>query len=89
MVAICSSVEVLGRQDARGVSGVDAGQLDVLHHSRNEYILAVADGVGLTLSRMVQETVDQNRTVGGNADGLLHIEGQRLVVMHNLHAASA
>ena len=39
---------VHGRDDTGGVSGVDAGQLNVLHNRRYKCMVAVADGVSLT-----------------------------------------
>ena len=81
--------QVSGRKDTCRVSGVDSCQLDVLHNSRNEYVLAVADSICLTLGRMVEETVNQNRAVRSHAYCLLHVEGHSVVVVYNLHAASA
>ena len=68
---------------------MDTGKLDVFHYSRYKHILSVADGIRLTLCRMVQETVNQNRTVRSNAYGFLHIICQSFIVMNNLHAASS
>ena len=81
--------QVSGRKDTCRVSGVDSCQLNVLHNSRNKYVLAVADSVCLTLGRMVKETVNQNRAIRCHAYCLLHIEGQRVIIMNNLHTASA
>ena len=40
-----------------------AGKLDMLHNSRNKSMVAVADRICFTFRCMIQETVDQNRTV--------------------------
>ena len=44
---------VYGGDDAGGVSGVDAGQLNVLHDRRHKGVGSVADGVGLTFHGVV------------------------------------
>ena len=52
-----------GRDDAGGVSGMYAGKLDMLHNRWNECVGSVADRVCLALEGVVQEPVDQDRTV--------------------------
>ena len=68
---------------------MDARQLDVLHDAGDEAVFPVADGVGFRLHRMVQKAVDENGTVGGDADGAGHIDPHFLVVVDDLHAPSA
>ena len=66
-----------------------AGQLNVLHDRRNKRVCSVADGVSLTFRGVVQEPVDEYRTVGGHADSSVHIACHALIIVHDLHAASA
>ena len=89
MVSICSSVRFLdGRMHAESPEWTPASSMCSITAGTNTFSPSLMASASHS-SRMVQETVDQNRTVRSNADGLLHIEGQRLVVVHNLHAASA
>ena len=81
--------QISGRKDTSGVTGVDTCQLDMLHNSRNKYVLAIADSICLTLGCMMQETVNQDRTIRSYTDSCSHIEGHRFIVMNNLHAAAA
>ena len=77
------------RQNARGVARVDARKLDVLHNGRHECVSAIADSVGFAFQRVVQETVDKNGPIRGNANCGGHVVTHVRVVVHNLHAASA
>ena len=78
-----------GRDEAGGVAGVDAGLLDVLHDGGDERFLAVADGVGFRLGRVLKELVDKDDVLAGGLQGVVHIFDQHLVVVHDFHAASA
>ena len=81
--------DVERRQNARGVARVDARKLDVLHNGRHECVSAIADSIGFAFQRVVQETVDKNGPIRGNANCGGHIVAHVRVVVHNLHAASA
>ena len=81
--------KVQRRQDARRVTGVDTCKLDVLHDSWNIAVGAVRDRICLTLSSVVQETVDEDRSVGCNADCRIHIDSEHLVVVNDFHSSSA
>ena len=81
--------DVLGRNDTSGVSGVNACKLNVLHYGRNKGMRSVADGICLTLCCMVEESVDQDRSVGCYANGCIHIAREVHVVIYDLHAAAA
>ena len=81
--------KVLRRQDACGVTGVDSGKLDVLHNCRNIAVCTIGDSVCLTLCSVVQETVDEDRSVRCNADSCIHVDSHHLVVVNNLHSSSA
>ena len=50
-----------GRQHARRVTRMDAGQLDVLHDSRDESIRAVGDGIGFHFDGVFQKLINQDR----------------------------
>ena len=91
---VFQSFDLLFCQSSRGndtsrVTGVNTSQLDMLHNCRNKYVLAIADRICFTLGCMMQETVNQDRTVRSYADSCSHIEGHRFIVMNNLHAAAA
>src|SRR5699024_7122552 len=82
------------RQHACGVTGVDTGLLDVLHHAAQVQLLAVVEGVHVDLDRLVQEPVHQHRggqyavpSVGaGGAGDVVH---QLVGVIDDLHPAAA
>ena len=57
--------QVLGRVDADGVAGVDAGALHLLHDAGDEVVLAVTDGVHLALG--THDVLIQQ-------DGVVHID---------------
>ena len=78
-----------GGDDAGRVTRVDAGQLDVFHDRGHKGVRAVADRVRLALHGIVQEAVDQDGTVGCDADGRRHVVRHLLVVVDDFHAASA
>ena len=52
------------RQGARGVAGVDAGLLDVLHDPAEVHLGAVVEHVDVDLDGVVEEAVDEHRVVG-------------------------
>ena len=62
--AMISAREVLRRQRAGAVAGVDAGFLDVLHDAADEDVLAVAEAVDVDLDGAAQVAVEQQRVVG-------------------------
>ena len=81
--------DVYGRDDASGVTGVNAGQLDMLHHCWNKRMGAVADGIRLALQGMIQEPVDKDRSVRGNAHCSLHISYHALIIIDHFHTPTA
>ena len=52
-------------------------------------LFAVVQGVDVDLDRVVDEPVDQDRTVGADLGGGLDVGTQRVVAVHDLHAAPA
>ena len=52
------------RQRARGVAGVDAGLLDVLHDAAEVHLGAVVEHVDVDLDGVVEEAVDEHRVLG-------------------------
>ena len=78
-----------GRNDAGRVTGMDTRQLNMLHNSRYESVGSVADGVCLAFHGVIQETVDQDGTVGGYADSRVHIVDHMGIVINDFHAAAA
>ena len=81
--------DVERRQNARGVARVDARKLDVLHNGRDECVRAVADSVGFAFQCVIQEAVNQDGPIRGNANCGSHVVAHVRVVVHNFHAASA
>ncbi len=77
------------RNDAGGVAGVNAGELDVLHDGGHEGMSTVADRVRLALHGIVEEAVDQDRAVRGDADRCRHIVRHLFIVVDDFHPASA
>ena len=58
----------LRRDRARGVAAVHARFLDVLHDAADQHLAGrVADRVDVDLDRVLEEAVDQHRTLGGQA----------------------
>ena len=68
---------------------MNAGKLDVLHDCRNICMCSVGDRICLTLQSMIQETVDQDRTIRCYADSRIHVLGHSGVIIDDFHAASA
>ena len=68
---------------------MNACKLDMLHNSGNKAVLAVRDSVSLTLCCVVEETVDEYRSVGGNADCRRHIDLHHFIIVNNLHTSAA
>ena len=66
-LALTSRGERVRRQRARGVAGVDAGLLDVLHDAADDDARAVAHRVDVDLDRVLEEPVDQHRVLGRGA----------------------
>ena len=81
--------DMSGRNDARGVAGVNTCQLDVLHDGRNISVRAVTDGVCLALHSVIEESVDQDRAVGRHTDSGEHVVLHGVIVIDNFHSASA
>jgi len=77
------------RDHAGRVARMDAGQLDVLHHRRDEGLAPVAQGVRLTLGGVDQELVDEDGSVGRDIHGRSHVLGQFFIVVDHLHAPPA
>ena len=70
--------------DAGGVPGVDARQLDVLHDRGDEGVGAVGDGVGLGLDGVLEELVDQDRALRRHVDRREDVVPQHLLVEDDL-----
>ena len=75
--------------DAGRVTGMYAGQLNMLHYCRDKGVSAVTDGICLTFHGMIQETVDQDRTIRSYTDSSLHIAGHALIIVNHFHTAAA
>ena len=78
-----------GGDDTGRVAGVNSRQLDMLHHRRNKGMGAVTDGVSFTFQGMIQEPVDQDRTVRCYSHGCCHISFHTFIVIYHFHAAAA
>ena len=64
-------------------------QFYVLHNRRHKGMGSVADGIGLALCGMVQETVDENGTVRGHAHSSIHILGHAFFIIDHFHAPAS
>ena len=77
------------RDDAGGVTGVDTGKFHVFHHGRDVNVFTVGEGVGFAFESVVEEAVDEERTIRGHADGLRHVFAEHVLVVDDFHAAAA
>ena len=77
------------RDNAGGVTGVDTGKFHVFHHGRDVNVFAVGEGVGFAFESVVEEAVDEERTVRGHADSLGHVFAEHVLVVDDFHAAAA
>ena len=63
-------------------------QLNMLHNRRHKGMCPIADGIRFTFHGMIQETVDEDRAVGSNADCGLHIARHAFIIVNHFHTAS-
>ena len=88
-----SLLDLLGERgrgdDAGAVAGVDAGLLDVLHDGADDGGLAVGDAIDIDLGGVLEETVDEDGALRAGLDGVAHVVAQLVVVVDDLHGASA
>ncbi len=68
---------------------MDARLLDVLHHATDVHLGAIAQGVDVDLDGVFEESVDEDRMLGRQLGRALDVALQRLIVVDDLHAASA
>ena len=78
-----------GGNHAGGVAGVNAGQLNMLHHRRNKGVLAVGEAVGLHFDGIVQKTVDQNRSLRRNINRRRQVLAEHFFVVNHFHRPAA
>ena len=80
----------LVRRDlAGGVAGVNTRRLHVLHDGTDDTRLAVRDHIHIQLHGMLQEAVHQHGALRGGIHGLAHVGAQLLLIVHNHHGATA
>ena len=77
------------RDDAGGVTGVNTGKFHVFHHGRDVNVFAIAQSVGFAFQSVVEEAVDEERTIRGHAHGLRHVFAEHVLVVDDFHAAAA
>ena len=66
------------RHDAGAVAGVDAGFLDVLHDAADDHrARRVGHAVDVELEGVLEEAIDQHRTVMGDIHGAGHVAVER------------
>ncbi len=75
------------RQHARGVAGVDAGLLDVLHDAADPDVGAVAERVDVDLDRLLEEAVQVDLACAEPA-GAAEVVGEALLRVDDLHRAA-
>ena len=78
-----------GRDDARGVAGVDACGFHVFHDGTHHGVLAVADAVHVKFGGVFEEAVDKYRLAFANSGGFFHELAEVLFLVDNHHAAAA
>ena len=78
-----------GGQRAGAVAGVDPGLLDVLHDATEIHVDPVVEDVDVDLHRIVEESIDEDRVLRARRRRPLHVGAQGLVVVDDLHPASA
>ena len=66
-----------------------SSKFNMFHDCRHKGIAAVTDGVGFTFQSVVQETIDQDRTIWRHSDSGFHIFCHTLIVIDNFHASAA
>ena len=79
----------VGRQRARGVAGVHARLLHVLHDPAHHHPLAVRDGVHVDLEGVLEELVHQDGMLRAHPHRFLHVVLEIRLVVHDLHGAPA
>jgi len=89
MRGMTASISSGGRNHAGGVPGVDAGGLDVFHHAADEHVVLVGDGVDVQFDGVGEELVHEDGLVRTDADGLLDVGLQVVVVVDDVHRAAA
>lgn len=77
-----------GRDDARGVAGVDACGLHVFHDGSHYGVLAVADAVHVEFGGVFQEAVDEDGLTFANGGSFFHELAQVFFLIDNHHAAA-
>ncbi len=77
------------RDDACGVTGVDACGFHVFHDGAHHGVLAVADAVHVEFGCVFEEAVDKNRLAFANGGGFFHELAEVLFLIDNHHAAAA
>ena len=61
----------------------------MLHNSRNKTVCTVGNSVSLALCSVVEETVDEDRSVRCNTNSSRHIYLHHIVIVNYLHSTSA
>src|SRR5262249_22442338 len=79
----------VGGQDTGAVAGMHARFFDMLHHTGDQHVVFVGEGVYVDLGRVFQEAVDQDRAVLREAHGFLHVLADRIFVVGDDHRATA
>jgi hypothetical protein len=74
---------------ARGVPGVHAGLLDVLHDRPDPDLVAVAEGVDVDLDRVLQEAVEEDRARLPVRACAREVVGQAVLRIADLHRPAA
>ena len=77
------------RQGTGAVTGMDTGKLNMFHNAADHDLLTVAQRVHINLGGVVQEFIDQNRSLRGHGHGLAHIASQARLVIHQFHGPAA
>ena len=68
---------------------MDSRFFDMLHHARDDHVLAVRDRIHVDLHGVFQKPVDEHGPLGGGADGVTHISREFFRIVHERHGAPA
>src|SRR5207244_11948375 len=74
--------------DRKRVTGMDPGPLDMLQDARDQYRLAIADGIHIELAAQ-EVLVDEARTANAKRNGCIAVSAQLLSPMNDLHPTHA
>ena len=67
---------------------MNAGLLDVFHDSADEHVATIADRIDVDFDRIIQESIEQHRTLVRDLHRIGHVGAQIVFVEDDFHGAS-